>query len=207
MPLHAVRTAMSAIALAAVAVVAGCSLLAPSDEEAMGGATPAVPAEGGAEASAADASTDTRVDAPDARPTGPTPECGSCPRACNGAGRTCAACLLNGGKCRVDDECCTGTCNSGACGPSAGACQADNQGCVASPDSCCTGLSCSQERGGRCAACVADDQNCKADTDCCSVRCGASGKCAACLAKGATGCTSDRQCCSNVCVRASGTCQ
>ena len=187
-PWHSLAVGTAVVGLTCAA---GCSLLAPSDDEAMAGL--ASSADGG-RGEGGDAGTGRA----DGAREGGSAVCPACPLACNQG--QCSACYLSGAPCTSAAECCGGVCNAGnTCGNSAGACTADNEACTSTPDSCCPGTTCSVERGNRCNACTALDDNCKADTDCCSVRCGTDGRCKACLTSGATGCSRPRECCSGVC--------
>jgi hypothetical protein len=192
-----------AAVLAAIAVVGGlasCSLLAPSDEEAMAGLSNTASGDGG-DANARE--TGGGEGGFDGGPESGSTVCPECPRACNQG--KCSACYLNGAPCATATECCGGVCNAQkTCGAMAGACTAHNETCTSTTDSCCPGETCSAERGSRCDVCHNDGDNCKADTDCCSASCGPASKCVACLSKGTTGCTRDRQCCSGSCN--AGTC-
>lgn len=182
----------------AITSMASCSLLAPSDEEAMAELAGDRDSSGG-DGTAAETSTDAGSEAK--VETGST-VCPGCQVACNEG--QCSACYLNGAPCNGNAECCGGVCNAqGTCGAIAGSCAADNTSCTITPDSCCPGLTCSSERGSRCEACRDVAQNCKGDTDCCSLNCEGS-TCAACIPTGTSGCTRPRQCCSGTCN--AGTC-
>lgn len=189
--------------LGVLSCAAACSLLAPSDEEAMAGLATKTDGAQVGDASVGDTSVvgaDAAAATDAAKETGSV-VCPACAMACNQG--QCSGCYLSGAPCTTAAECCGGVCNAQhTCGAAAGACTASNGDCSSANDTCCPGSTCSVERGNRCDACHADGNNCKADTDCCSVNC-SNGQCKACLATGATGCTSAHQCCSGVCTAGS----
>ena len=187
--------------------VAGCSLLAPSDEEALGGAV----VEPTSEAGPLDGS---RSDTSSSRDSASSPDSGDagcargvkcglrCCASCNDG--VCAGCKLNGLSCDDSDECCGGGCSSTSnkCGTATN-CFAAGMSC-GDTAACCAGLTCGYNNpdggtgGSRsCQTCKQLAGRCAGSSDCCSKVC-TNGMCAACFEL-SVDCNNDEQCCTGRC--------
>lgn len=121
-------------------------------------------------------------------------------------------CVVEGGSCKDDTDCCGGVCTGGACDPGL-ACRADLEPC-AMPDQCCCGI-CAPDQAGLLVccpggSCIPEEQPCTTDADCCEGNCSRAGICEPsvdeCIPTGAP-CENDEDCCSGNCSEQTGTCQ
>jgi hypothetical protein len=187
------RTSLAALAFGvAVAALAACSLLAPSDEEAMRGLASGNGVDGstvGPDGSGAPAD----GAAADAGPSFPACDASAC-FACNDG--VCAGCRLNGAPCADGRQCCGGVCTLGFCADTA-ACVPATGGC-ASASECCTDLACVVVGSiHQCLACFQPGASCANAADCCSRVC-TNGTCGACQDLTAS-CRNSSECCGGNC--------
>ena len=187
-------------------LAAGCSLLAPSDEEAKAGwADGSIPDGGsGSDDSSSGGSDGGVLDARSLIGCDGGAGCAACNRG------TCAGCAENGTGCSDRDECCSGVCSRESdagdagtfCGAAPGQCTLATRGCT-SVAQCCAGLTCTSV-GRVCVQCKLQGDVCEAGTDCCSAACSA-GACVACRKNGES-CGSNAPCCGGGC-HPSGRCR
>ena len=202
------RFAASALLLGALAGIAfGCSLLAPSDDEAKAGLRLDGSLDPGSEAGTAEGGSGSgEGGSADAR--APDDACGSGCFACNN--RTCVGCAPNGAACDKSEECCSATCTRASdagdagtfCGVPQSQCTPNALACT-SLAQCCSRLTC-LSAGKTCGQCRLLSEACDGGSDCCSFVC-KTGACAPCLKLGES-CGSDSQCCNGHC-HANGRCQ
>jgi len=110
-------------------------------------------------------------------------------------------CVVNGGLCDRDVECCgdDDICVAGACANGQG-CARETETCDPTTiDPCCGGLNCRRrEAMGNPVCCAGADNRCRADSDCCgTMTCGADETCQ-CRATGES-CVNQTDCCVGIC--------
>jgi hypothetical protein len=201
---------MPRLGCALLALGAGCSLLAPSYDDATrglrngqgdgamgsGGEDSGAMADGTSPATSSDARSDQAPTPPCAVPAG----CQSCNLG------ECAGCGLVGSPCHSNASCCGGRCDTGTrlcLGSSPTSCRTAGDSC-SSPSKCCAGLTCAGTPSGHCQNCHVDGLSCTNDSDCCSQRCVGT-SCGTCIDNGAP-CdpSTPHQCCGGLCLALDG---